>query len=300
MARLENHGHSTILIDLGADEFDDTYVEDPNKTKEDDALFGEWISLVQTGTSRQTVIKDTHPTPVTLLLPEAKRLDEYESPLTHELMQERYAKLYSAYTEGGLCSKEVGSAEWEAARQEGKKEITSKFLHKPGLPSEFMRYLDIDIKETRQLLDTIYFGISIPDDVDRDNNVTNFDRRARLVKNHILAMHNDDPDIKEKLQNTIDIWRADLLLRAEIMGDSPEPTLSPLATERQEYLDDLVEGRRQTWDAIEKIGSTLLHASDDEKVTFEQQVARLKPESDRAIGGVALLLTFIQSHHPVK
>jgi hypothetical protein len=250
--------------------------------------------LVQYGTNRRTAEPESLIGTATLS-PETRPFEEYESPLTLELMRERYTKLYSSDTEGGFYIEIEGTPEWEAVRQQGKKEITKEFLHKPGLPSDFIKYLDIDIEETRQLLDDIYF--SIPKEVDRDNHVNNFDQRSQRVKAHILEMRQDDPDIAEKLQTTIDIWREDLKLRAEMLGGDERSNPSPLAMQREEYLQELINGEASRDMLIHNIGNTLLHATDQEKAQFEKYVKSIRPDTEEAIGSVALLTLFIERYH---
>ncbi len=232
-----------------------------------------------------------------IAIPETRPLDEYTDPLTHELMEERYTELYSANTEGGLCNNVIGSEAYEAARRKGKQEITSKILHKSGLPSDFIKYLDFDEHETRDLLDEIFF--SIPEDVARDNSVNSFDHRSTEVKNHILHMHQDDPDIAERLQSTIDIWREDLLLRAQIMAGDTKPE-GQLVQQRRTDLELLMEypdsPRRN--ELIAHIGNTLLHATPAEKTDFLHEAERTKPQTEQAVGALSLLVGYIKEYHP--
>lgn len=251
-------------------------------------------TFIQHGTSRTNPKTVESTAAMRVSIPETKPLDEYKDPLTYELMYQRYSGIYSAADRDLLCEP-CGSPQWEAARQKAKRSITKEFLHKPGLPSEFMNFLDIDVVETRELLDGIYF--SIPEDVDRDNHVNNFDQRCRLIKQHILQTH-EDPDIEEQLQTKIDIWREDLLLRAQIMaGDSPPD--SQLTQQRRTYLDLLVENPESPrHELIHKIGNTLLHATPTEKAAFLDEAKRTNPQTEHALGALSLLVGYLEEYHP--
>ncbi|CAN5695184.1 hypothetical protein BH23PAT2_BH23PAT2_07790 [soil metagenome] len=286
--------HST-LIDLSSPEKPEVIYGEMVETTADSPL-GQSDDLVQHGTNRRSPEAEALIGAVTLS-PETRPLDEYESPLTLELMRQRYTELYSSATECRFYNEIEGTPEWEAVRQQGKKEITREFLHKPGLPSDFIKYLDIDVEPTRQLLDDIYF--SIPKEIDRDNHVNNFDQRSQRVKAHIFEMHQDDPDIADDLQTTIDIWCEDLKLRAKMLGGEKRPKQNSLAEKREQYLQKLITGEASRDILIHNIGNTLLHATDQEKAQFEKRVKGLELDARTAIGSIAMLATFIEQYHPV-
>lgn len=108
-----------------------------------------------------------------------------------------------------------------------------------------------------------------------------------------------DPDIEERLQTTIDVWRDDLLLRAEIMAGIAQPH-DKLAHERQTYLDKLVEAPSSRHELVHKIGNTLLHATNEEKADFIDKVRHIRPQNEQALGAVSMLATYLEEYHPAE
>ena len=228
-----------------------------------------------------------------VLTPETKPLEDYESPLTLGLIQERYRRLITPPTEDAFFEVIPDTEEYEAVRQTAKEEITKAMLWKMGIANDYKNFLDIDVVETRDLLDEEFF--SIPEEVDRDNNPNSFRRRKDLLEAHILET-SQDPDIHERLKDMRDIWIGDLMLRAEIMQ---EGTQGQLELKRQEYVDELMKQDTPSQDTLLKIGNTLLHATPEQLQAFHAHVRAIAPDTLSSAESTSTLLAYIEKYYPI-
>lgn len=240
-------------------------------------------TLIQHDTYRRVAPRsiDSSPQPYATITPETKPLNEYESPLTPEIITQQFPDLVMLETGLKLYDEPMGTPAYESLRQKAKKEITQKMVHKIGVPSDYIRLLDIDREDTRDLLEGLYR--SMVDTVDRENSLNGFSARTTELKEHIIAT-SDDPAIADRITTIDEHWIADLEERKKILSTSNKATSRDevIARQRNEFIDRLVEESGGTQMLIGKIGNCLLHLTQSEIKDVLNQVSTMEAHDESA------------------
>lgn len=194
-------------------------------------------------------------------------MEEYDNPLSLEEIMSTYAPFVTLQTGLALYDDDrpLDADSFEQLRRQAKKEITIKMIHKLGVPTDYTRFLDIDVPTTRELL--LELNSSIPEAVDRENSLNGFSSRTAQLKAHIIDQHQGhDPNIRQRIKQIDEHWIADLKERKKILASTNnEPTRDDIiARQRQTFIERLVDGAGSTPDLIAKVGNCVLHLTEAE------------------------------------
>lgn len=266
-------------------------------------------TIIQYGTCRRvaprtseeytlTSTEFAEPQPYATITPETKPLNEYESPLTVGMMTERFGDLITLKTGLKLFDTELDSdsLEYYELHKKAKKEITVRMVHKIGVPSDYIRHIDIDEQDTRDLLERLF--LSIPDTVDRENSLNGFSARTYELKDHIIAK-SKKPEIAKTLRRIDEHWIADMEQREKILSTQTVQSDydQKVASQREDYLERLVNGDGSSNELIGKIGNCLLHLTQKEIRSVLDSVDSIRPSDEAAQNRIKNLRAMITELH---